>query len=694
MTLLPVKRGVSAVVYSFSIIGSVLGGPACLSSDYGTTGLIDVPTARMQSDGSLTVGAAFDGLHQSYFATYQALPWLEGTFRYTGFEDFFFWDRNYAVKARLIEERSFFPQVAVGIRDVIGTGQFGAEYIVGTKRISNFDFTLGLGWGRLAGSGNFKNPLGLLDDRFDTRPESQGIEQSGQLRPVFFRGDKAGVFGGVSYNFSSLPLSFIAEYNPDQYEFNNRGKRPEYKPSSPISYGFKWSASPGVSVALTHQHGDHLALSVSSVLDTKSLPPSAESPAFISSLYLPQSSLPNQIKKSSWYDRLLFDVERAGLLLVEARISDDGATAQLVIGNTSFSLWSDALAHHLAFADLHLPASVKDIYFIIEDGGHRSATLVMPRPSQYIRDTNVLSEARLLNGRTIYEPSNRTLFATGKVLTNMALKTKFQLFDPDDPARYQLYLSLSSEYAINNHWGIKSGLAIDLDSNFDRSRRLNSDSALPNVRTGVVKYLTEGKTGIEFLLLEGRDTIGHSLHYRAFAGVLEEMYSGVGGEVLWWPSRSRLSFGASLAFVKQRAFDRSLDHLNYEVLTGFVSAYWATPWYNYDVAVHVGQYLAKDVGATLEIRRTFRNGWQVGLFGTFTNVPFETFGEGAFDKGFFFQVPLANLFGERTRSNISTRIRPVLRDGGQRLENHSGNIFWDLRQSRYDALKIDERLLK
>ena len=196
MLLLPEKRGVSVLVY-FAIFWLIWSSSVHAASDYGTTGLIDVPTARMQADGTLTVGASFDGLHQSYHATYQALPWLEGTFRYTGFEDFFFWDRNYALKVRLLEESSFFPQVAVGIRDVIGTGQFGAEYVVGSKRISNFDFTLGLGWGRLGGSGDFNNPLGLLSDRFDTRPISEGIDQSGQLRPIFFRGARVGVFGGI-----------------------------------------------------------------------------------------------------------------------------------------------------------------------------------------------------------------------------------------------------------------------------------------------------------------------------------------------------------------------------------------------------------------------------------------------------------------------------------------------------------------
>ena len=172
------------------------------------------------------------------------------------------------------------------------------------------------------------------------------------------------------------------------------------------------------------------------------------------------------------------------------------------------------------------------------------------------------------------------------------------------------------------------------------------------------------------------------------------MFSGVGGEVLWWPSKSRFALGLSIAQVRQRDYDKSFDHLDYEVTTGFLSGYWATPWYNYDLAIHAGRYLAKDSGITFDLRRTFRNGWQVGLFATKTDVSSEEFGEGSFDKGFYFQVPLEGLFGDRARATASTRVRPVLRDGGQRLENHSGNIFWDLRQARYDALVIDERLLR
>jgi hypothetical protein len=300
---------------------------------------------------------------------------------------------------------------------------------------------------------------------------------------------------------------------------------------------------------------------------------------------------------------------------------------------------------------------------------------------------------RILSGRTLDAPQQRTGFFTGKINNTLNIRSRFQLFDPDDPARYQVFADLSSEFAINNHWAIRSSIAIDLYHNFDESNRKESDSVLPKVRSDVVKYLNEGDSGLEKLIVEGRDTVGRSVHYRAFGGYLETMYAGVGGELLYWPNKSRVAIGASMAYVKQRDFDRGLGLLDYDVLTGHISAYWATPFYNYDVAVHAGQYLAKDLGATFEARRTFRNGWQVGVWATLTDVPFEEFGEGSFDKGLFFQIPLDGLFGNRSRGKFATRMRPIQRDGGQRLDGFSGDIFWDLRGARFDAFTPDARLL-
>ena len=381
--------------------------------------------------------------------------------------------------------------------------------------------------------------------------------------------------------------------------------------------------------------------------------------------------------------------------MLEASLSKDEQQAQLVVGNDSQAIWSDAIAELTALADLHLPASVRTIYFIVEESGHRTATIVVPRSSSSFETEPdaYLRGVRVLDGRTLYRPQHTTGFFTGKINTELNLRARLQLFDPDDPARYQVYADFSGEYALSTHWAIRASVALDIENNFDESNRKVSNSVLPKVRTDVVRYLTEGESGLERLIIEGRNSYGRYLHYRGFAGVLEEMYSGAGGEVLYWPSQSRLAFGASMTYAKQRDYDRGLGLLDYDVVTGHVSAYWATPFYNYDVALHAGRYLAKDTGATLEVRRTFRNGWQIGAWTTLTDVPFEDFGEGSFDKGFYFQIPLDSLFGGNSRSKFGTRMRPIQRDGGQRLESYSGNIFWDLREARYDAFAVDERLL-
>ena len=664
------------------------------ASDFGTTGLIDTPTARMKSDGTFLTTAAFDGRNRQFAITYQAAPWLEGTFRYSGWYDqaVYNWDRNYEFKARLWEERRYLPAVAIGIRDLVGTGVFGSEYIVASKAVNRTDVSFGIGWGRLAGKGGVYNPAKLISGRFDTRNTAGGF--GGELATdSFFSGPEVGFFGGVSHAFHAVPLTAIAEYNPDQYDFDTL--RGGLRPKSPLSGGLTWDMLPGVAVTASYQHQEEVGLAFQFSLDSSKELPRQPPNDFISSYYLSQTDLPPQINKNRWYDRLLFDVERSGLFLVEGTISKDGQQAQLVVGNGSYPLWSDAISQLTALADLHLPATVRSIHFVVEDGGHRTITVVVPRPSTAYSDDQIshLQGIRLLAGRTLKVPQHKTDFATGKISNTVNLRTRFQLFDPDDPARYQVYADFSSEYSLNAHWAMRSTVSLNIDQNFDESNRQVSDSVLPKVRSDVVRYLNEGASGLDKLFVEGRDTYGRSIHYRIFAGILEEMYSGAGGELLFWPTESRIAFGVSGAYAKQRDYDRRLGHLNYDVITAHVSAYWASPFHNYDLAIHAGRYLAKDAGATLEVRRTFRNGWQVGVWATMTDVAYEDFGEGSFDKGFYFQVPLSAIFGGNTRSKFGTRMRPIQRDGGQRLETYSGNIFWDLREARYDAFKVDARLL-
>ena len=163
-----------------------------------------------------------------------------------------------------------------------------------------------------------------------------------------------------------------------------------------------------MAITASYQHAEELGVAFQFSLKSADEPPRRPPKNFISSFYLSQEQLPPQINKQSWYDRLLFDVERSGLLLVEGSVSEDGLQAQLVVGNAFYPLWSDAIGRLTALADLHLPATVRTIYFVVEDAGHRSATLVVPRPSKsYSNDPGAhLRGVRVLSGRSLNAPQH------------------------------------------------------------------------------------------------------------------------------------------------------------------------------------------------------------------------------------------------------------------------------------------------
>ena len=663
------------------------------ATDYGTTGLIETPTARMQKDATLSATIMGDKYIESYMVTYQVIPWLEATYRYTGFKSLpnQNWDRNFEIKANVLEETVYLPNISLGLRDALGTGVFSSEYIVASKQFGNFDITAGMGWGLLAGESSLDNPLKLLSDKFNARTSSIG---SGGTFSVgdFYSGDKVGLFGGIKYSFDNIPLSLQIEYDPNIFLSGASGYDVR-RNDNQINIGLTYEVDKNTFISVNYKHNDNFGFAITGRIDTNAKPLSYNEPTYFSSLDMDESALPSGLNPSSWYDMLLYDVERADLFLLGAKLFVTEHRAELEITNFYYPYWPQAIDVIHRLASLHLPSNIKIIDYILNLDGHKIQTIRLARNNfQSIEPFNVANDATILPARVIKQPNHITSFVKDEVAFSATIDNRLMLFDPDQPFSFQIFANLSTKIPLPQEWNLFGAYRYDLYNNFGVLRRY-SNSALAPVRTNTLRYLQEGLNGLEKLYLDKRGTFAQEprLHYRVYGGVLETMYSGVGGELLFQPNRSRLAFGLSANMVKARAFDGSLKHLDYETYTAFASVYWASPFYNYDFAIHAGRYLAKDVGATFEFRRTFDNGWQIGAWATLTNVPFEVFGEGSFDKGFFLRVPLGNLFGNKTKSTYQTRIRPIQRDGGARLEDHSGSLWFDMRDARYDVFSNMER---
>lgn len=670
-----------------------------LGSEFGNSGLVSVPSARHLNDGELAATIASNPVVNIFNITYQATPWFETTFRYSVFNPYgrdksgdLNRDRSYEAKFLLRQESDLWPQVSVGIRDVLGTGVWSGEYLVASKLIGKLDLTLGMGWGRLADADTIKNPLRLLSSAFETRPiGAVGGEFGGEVRgKSFFRGP-VGLFGGLHYNFAQN-FALILERNSDS--FLREQSLGSLKSSSALGIALAWSPTPFLTTSVNFQQGDYLGLTLRTVGDFKDnarrkfarVESSADREAN------PSVDGVNEFA-AFWYENLLADADSTGLRLHQANFAPGSRQVGLKVENMRYEQAGDAIHQALVLSELHLPSDYDEVRIYFTEKGFPASTVIYQKKtpensftvSNFENNQNTSERVRIVSPGKVIRPSHTTDFQRPRLWLGADLGLRVQVMDPDAPLKRQLYLKGTANLEISDHLSLWSSYSLDIDNNFDNRR--TSDSLLPRVRSEINRYLTEGENGVDSIYLEYKNALSPSLFIRSYAGVLEEMFGGLGGELLWNPFAKRWALGANLNWVKKRDYEKDLGFQDYSVLTGHVSGYYASPWYNLDFALHLGSYLAKDVGYTFEARRTFDNGFAIGAFFSRTNVSAVEFGEGSFDKGLYLKIPF-NLFTPfNTRSNYRTVIRSVERDGGRRLEGFTGELWWERRSVRFDALQ-------
>lgn len=250
---------------------------------------------------------------------------------------------------------------------------------------------------------------------------------------------------------------------------------------------------------------------------------------------------------------------------------------------------------------------------------------------------------------------------------NIFPQLRQELFDPENPFALQLTAGADASLQLRPGLSVNGTVETSLFDNFNTARQ--SNSTLPHVRSDFLKYFAQGKTGIGELDTEYRFRLTPAVFAIAKAGYLESMFAGAGGEVLWRPEGQRWALGIDAYEVWQRGFDRLLDLADYRTFTGHVSLYYASPWHDLNFMLMAGQYLAGDRGLTFQVTRRFSTGIEIGAFFTKTNVSSAQFGEGSFDKGIIIRIPLGWALPIETQGQWGIDIRPVQRDGGQRLVN-------------------------
>ena len=608
-----------------------------LYNNYGIVGTIHTPSARTFDEGVHGITVYGGNPNQTVTLSAHPFDWFEASFFYTNVTDRpycydftsetclqDFKDKGFNFKLRL-KEQGVFPAIAIGLNDFAGTGLYSSEYIVGSYGINRTDFHFGLGFGLLDGSDlSFKNPLTYISNQFSDRPtNTEGL--GGSFQPSrYFSGDTASPFFGVSHAFNNK-LLLKAEYDSSV----RPGLVPFRVPKSDFSFGVDYLINDNFSIGISYERGDYASFKFVYKNDP------------VKTFQQSQYARGDRRRGDNKYTQLINNLEENGIGVKKLTRNANRIGLQL----------TQVIHPNLKVVEDIINQSARDAV-ITED-------IVKDIEVANLLAVKEIDDYYRASAQTIYERRTTKRFSThtrGNFRPFLASREEF--------FKGAFLVENDSEFIIRENLFFNTNIKYSLIDNLDDLYIPPVDVFPAQVRSDVKEYLKNMKDGG---LLIGRAQLDYHLtpvenhHFMMSAGIFEDMFSGIGGEYLYFTPKNNYSFGIDLFKVRKRDYLWRFGHLDYENTMATVNFnyrnYGTIP---FDMRISAGEYLAGDVGYTIEFSRRFYNGVYFGAFATFTDVTTKQFGEGSFDKGIFFNVPIyGNL--------VNYTWRPLTKDPGAKL---------------------------
>lgn len=672
--------------------------PQHTSNDWGETGLLQTPSARVGTLGDVrfTASRAYPYTRMNVFM--QPTGWLEFGFRYTDIATALYGpqiageqtykDKSLDFKAVLAQEGRLWPQIAMGMRDIGGTGLFSSEYLVASKRFGALDLSLGMGWGAMATRGTFANPLGGIASSLKTR-KKEATGQGGTISASsMFAGDAA-LFGGIQW--TSPDQKSIVKLELDSNSYSKEPFSQDFGASSPINLGLTYRWSPVVDLSLALERGNRVAFSLSFNGNLRnSGTPKTLDPAPVSTLQLISARTATvaplsgaQLERQALLhptqepleDRLETKIRsQTGWSVLQFRAQADAWYLRIETDDAVYA--QDRLNRLFAVLATELPAEGNVVHLELSNFGLPLRAIKFDRTEWLAQQVYPdlpslrLNAVELLRPRTeqLTQPTGTTNPLTGQKRLETGWGPTFShiLGGPNGFLLYQAGARAYGQYRFDESTWAFAEANYRLLDNYDNFV-YNAPSNLPRVRTDQRRYVTTSRTTVPVAQLTKAFALGNGHYASAYGGLLESMYAGFGGEWLWRPWLQDWAVGVDVNQVQQRGFEQDLGLRDYRVATGHATLYWNTGFDGIVAKLSAGKYLAGDSGATLDLSRTFANGTAIGVWATKTNVSAEQFGEGSFDKGIYINIPLDALLPRSTPSMSTLVWSPISRDGGAKL---------------------------
>jgi len=617
----------------------------------GTIGLINTPTARFYEESSSSFTLYRGDPDRKATITMMPYDWLETSIFYTsikgrpygaGFNQDYK-DKGFNAKFRLKSEGKL-PAIAIGFNDIAGTGIYSSEYIVGSYGINNLDLHLGVGWGRLSG-GQLKNNnfMSHIDESFLIRNAQS--ERGGKFRlDDYFSGENVGIFGGFSYLIDD---NWLFKFELDSTEIPINQGFP--KRSSDYNLSLEYIKFNNLAVSINFERGDYLGL------------------------------------KLVWKNNSSKHISRAYGNNEPYEITPHGRLRSLLDFN-QIEVQKISKFEDLLILDLHENNSYPNLNDLssnieksINDSGVDYEEIVVSYRVKGLKAKELNPEVFM----SLDKNKTETLYLKEKESSffyspNFVLRPF--IAGREDFMKVALMAEINTQYDFKKKLYWSTNLKYALWQNFDDLYIPPVDTYPNQVRSDVKDYLNNfqdriiiGRSQLDFF-----HTFSKNNHIQLSAGIFEEMFSGYGMEYLWNKDDLPFAIGFEAFKVYKRDYDLAFDLLDYSNTTGHINFYYENRKDNsfislpFSLHLSYGEYLAGDKGYTFDVSRRFDNGVVMGAFFTKTDVTAEQFGEGSFDKGIYFKIPISGDW-------FNFKWRPLTKDPGAKLIRKD-NLYQYLRK--------------
>lgn len=663
-----------ALMSMSAALALLLSSTQTLANDYtpaltGFLGLNTVPSARMHDSGTLTatVSTLDPYQHSSLGFQLDDALWvgLRQSAEISSLKDDA--ERLYPgmdLKLRLLTENRSRPEISIGLQSAIGHKRMAGEYLALSKRYKSFDFTGGIGWGRFGSAGHFDNPLKSVSSHFGEERRLDGEDP--QKPSDWFTGEKAGLFAGIEYFTPLKGLSIKADYGADRYEAEKAAF--DYEPAAPWSIGASYTPWDWLNANLAMQGADKIM-------------------ARLTLLTNPQN----------WGWGAFEKPDTKPFRPYRGQTTDTALMAHEALKN-GFSLKE---------VTLHPPHSVRGTLEL--DPRHnmpfeagRAMRAVASNAGPDIEQFEITTRLMGLQGPSL--SLNRADFEKAHALNhgsaeeiwknaeiNAQKDEQWRAYAPGEGNfKYGFILDTQSSLSEEDTGGLYrtsaianvmrpelfgfltagAGLRLNLADNLNRLTDIRPRSFLP-VRSDVDVFAAR-TLAVDHNYLSFMHTLRPNLHGQFTLGYLEEMYAGFGGEILYRPYDSRWAIGAEswIALKRDPFTDLNLGLTGDRLLTGHLNIHYDLPHHDLTAHLKLGRFLAEDIGGTLSLSRTFRNGTALEGFVTMTDKEdFDLFGGTTHSySGLKLSIPLGGLTHVPDGVRKDFTFAPLGRDLGQAVD--------------------------